>query len=116
MTHKILLADDSVTIRKVVELTFSDEDFTIVSVGDGAQALERARAEQPDIVISDVMMPGLDGYDLASRSEPTRRFVQPRFCSSRAPSRASTSRRQSAARIWFIVAVRVPGNDRRVKE
>jgi CheY-like chemotaxis protein len=67
MAHTILLADDSVTIRKVVELTFSDEDFTIIAVGDGAKALERARAERPDIVISDVIMPGLNGYELCQR-------------------------------------------------
>jgi CheY-like chemotaxis protein len=67
MTQRILLADDSVTIRKVVELTFSDEDFRITAVGDGAQALERARTERPDIVISDVSMPGLNGYELCER-------------------------------------------------
>ena len=67
MTHRILLADDSVTIRKVVELTFSDEDFTIDSVGDGAQAFEHARAQRPDIIISDVIMPGLNGYELCRR-------------------------------------------------
>ena len=67
MTHRILLADDSATIRKVVELTFSDEDFTIDSVGDGAQAFEHARAARPDIIISDVIMPGLNGYELCQR-------------------------------------------------
>jgi CheY-like chemotaxis protein len=67
MTQRILLADDSVTIRRVVELTFSDEDFAIDAVGDGEQALERARAARPDIIISDVAMPGLDGYELCRR-------------------------------------------------
>lgn len=77
MTHKILLADDSVTIRKVVELTFSDEDFTIVSLGDGAQALERARSERPDIVLSDVIMPGLNGYELCQqiKTDPSLRSI-----------------------------------------
>jgi len=67
MTHRILLADDSVTIRKVVELTFSDEDFTIDSVGDGSQAFEHARAQRPDIIISDVIMPGFNGYELCQK-------------------------------------------------
>jgi CheY-like chemotaxis protein len=67
MTRRVLLADDSVTIRRVVELTFSDEDFRITAVGDGALALESARAERPDIVISDVFMPGLNGYELCER-------------------------------------------------
>jgi len=77
MTHRILLADDSLTIRKVVELTFSDEDFTIDSVGDGAQAIEHARAQRPDIIISDVIMPGLNGYELCQqvKSDPNLRSV-----------------------------------------
>lgn len=77
MTHRILLADDSLTIRKVVELTFSDEDFTIDSVGDGAQAFEHARAQRPDIIISDVIMPGLNGYELCQRikNDPALRSV-----------------------------------------
>lgn len=77
MTHRILLADDSLTIRKVVELTFSDEDFTIDSVGDGAEAFEHARAQRPDIIISDVIMPGLNGYELCRRikSDPTLQSV-----------------------------------------
>lgn len=77
MTQRILLADDSVTIRKVVELTFSDEDFTIDSVGDGAQALEHARAQRPDIIISDVLMPGMNGYELCRqvKADPSLRSV-----------------------------------------
>lgn len=77
MTHRILLADDSATIRKVVELTFSDEDFAIDSVGDGAQAFEHARAQRPDVIISDVIMPGLNGYELCQRckTDPDLRSV-----------------------------------------
>ncbi|MHB8836445.1 MAG: response regulator [Candidatus Methylomirabilia bacterium] len=72
-----MLADDSVTIRKVVELTFSDEDFAVDSVGDGAQAFERARARRPDVIISDVIMPGLNGYELCQRckNDPDLRSV-----------------------------------------
>ena len=41
MSKKILLADDSITIQKVIELTFSDEDFDVVTVGNGRLALEK---------------------------------------------------------------------------
>lgn len=63
MTKSILLADDSVTIRKVVELTFMDESFDLVTVGSGAEALERFDASI-DLVIADVHMPGADGYQV----------------------------------------------------
>jgi len=66
--RKLLLADDSPTIQKVISLTFGDEEFEVVAVGDGAQAL-RALAEEPppDIVLADVAMPGPDGYELCER-------------------------------------------------
>ncbi|MBP1643771.1 MAG: response regulator receiver protein [Acidobacteria bacterium] len=65
MTRTILLADDSVTIQKVVELTFLDEDFRVVAVGDGAEAIGRLQEVRPELVIADVHMPGADGYEVA---------------------------------------------------
>ena len=66
--RKLLLADDSPTIQKVISLTFGDEDFEVVAVGDGGQAL-RALADDPppDVVLADVVMPGPDGYELCER-------------------------------------------------
>lgn len=66
--RKLLLADDSPTIQKVISLTFEDEDFEVVAVGDGAQALRALAAEPPpDVVLADVVMPGPDGYELCER-------------------------------------------------
>ena len=65
MTHKLLLADDSVTIQRVIELTFADEDMTVVSVGDGQQAIDRIPQERPDLVLVDVDMPQQNGYQVA---------------------------------------------------
>ncbi len=65
MSRTILLADDSVTIQKVVELTFLDEDFRVVAVGDGADAIRQLPEVAPDLVIADVHMPGADGYQVA---------------------------------------------------
>jgi CheY-like chemotaxis protein len=66
VAHKLLLADDSVTIQKVIELTFADEDITVIAVGDGRQAMQQAAAERPDIVLADVGMPEHDGYEVAA--------------------------------------------------
>jgi CheY-like chemotaxis protein len=66
VTPKLLLADDSVTIQRVIELTFADEDVQVVAVGDGRQAIERAKSERPDIVLADVGMPERDGYEVAA--------------------------------------------------
>ncbi len=61
---KILLADDSVTIRKVVELTFADEGIDVVSVADGDAAMIAFVEDQPDLVIADINMPGVGGYKI----------------------------------------------------
>jgi CheY-like chemotaxis protein len=66
VTSKLLLADDSVTIQRVIELTFADEDVQVLAVGDGQQAIERVKADRPDIVLADVGMPERDGYEVAA--------------------------------------------------
>ena len=64
MGKKILLADDSITIQKVIELTFSDEDFEVVTVGNGRLAIEKLGEVRPDIVLCDIIMPEKDGYEV----------------------------------------------------
>ena len=66
MPHKLLLADDSVTIQRVIELTFADEDVDVIAVGDGQQAIQQVQSERPDIVLADVGMPERDGYEVAA--------------------------------------------------
>lgn len=63
----LLLADDSVTIQKVVNLTFSGEGIEVVSVGDGNSALDFLRESPPDLVMADVNMPGVNGYELCEK-------------------------------------------------
>ncbi|MFA6687458.1 MAG: response regulator [Desulfuromonas sp.] len=67
MGKQLLLADDSVTIQKVVEITFADKDYEIVLTGNGDEALQAAQKRRPDLVLADVFMPGLDGYQLCER-------------------------------------------------
>ena len=66
MPHKLLLADDSVTIQRVIELTFADEDVQVQAVGDGMKAIASIQADRPDIVLADVGMPERDGYEVAA--------------------------------------------------
>ena len=75
MSHKLLLADDSVTIQRVIELTFADEDVKVTVVGDGRQAIERVVADRPDIVLADIGMPERDGYEVAAFIKNDPRFA-----------------------------------------
>jgi DNA-binding response OmpR family regulator len=63
--RKLLLADDSITIQKVVNLTFADEGIEVISVGDGDSAMRKFDDDfMPDLVMADVNMPGLSGYEV----------------------------------------------------
>lgn len=64
MGHKILLADDSITIQKVVNLTFSDEGIDVVTVGNGEMAIRKLNDVKPDLVLADIYMPGKNGYEV----------------------------------------------------
>ena len=81
MAHTLLLADDSVTIQRVIELTFADEDVQVVAVSDGDEAIARLSKTPPDIVLADVGMPGKNGYEVAQhiKSTPVSRIF--RSCS-----------------------------------
>lgn len=77
MGGTILLADDSLTIQKVVELTFAETDHTVVAVGGGRELLERMAAIRPDVILCDVVMPDMTGYDVcqALKSDPARLHI-----------------------------------------
>jgi DNA-binding response OmpR family regulator len=67
MARRLLLADDSITIQKVVELVLADEDFEIKSVSNGEDALAAVGAFRPDVVLADIEMPKINGYQLCER-------------------------------------------------
>ena len=69
MSSRILLADDSLTIQKVVELTFMEGDYEVTAVSNGDDALSKLGELQPDVVIADVHMPGADGYEICRTSK-----------------------------------------------
>jgi CheY-like chemotaxis protein len=66
MPKTILLADDSVTIQKVVAISFASEDVTVLTVDNGDDAITKAREVRPDIVLADVVMPGKNGYEVCA--------------------------------------------------
>jgi CheY-like chemotaxis protein len=63
-TISILLADDSVTIQKVVGIIFGGEEYTLAVVGDGNAAVSKAQEMSPDVMLIDALMPGMSGYEV----------------------------------------------------
>src|SRR4029450_3392975 len=74
MGSRILLADDSITIQKVVNLTFADEGIEVVSVSNGDLAERRLREVNPDLVLADIFMPGKNGYELCELIKKTPQY------------------------------------------
>jgi chemotaxis protein histidine kinase CheA/ActR/RegA family two-component response regulator len=70
--HKILIADDSIYIRQSLNMTLSHEGYTVIEAADGLQALDLLSKESPDLLLLDIEMPNLNGYDVLSmiRSHP----------------------------------------------
>ena len=66
MGHTILLADDSPTIQRLVQQTFADTAFNVVSVSNGDAAVRRFQEIRPDVVLADIYMPGKDGYEVCA--------------------------------------------------
>jgi two-component system, OmpR family, alkaline phosphatase synthesis response regulator PhoP len=60
---KILVVDDEIYIVHILDFSLGMEGYEVLTALDGEQALERARAEHPDLIVLDIMMPKLDGYE-----------------------------------------------------
>lgn len=64
MPKTLLLADDSITIQKVIGITFANEDFALTTVDNGVDAIQMAKRIKPDLILADVVMPGKNGYEV----------------------------------------------------
>ena len=60
---KILVVDDEVNITQILEFSIGSEGYEVITASNGEEAVEKARREQPDLVILDIMMPKIDGYE-----------------------------------------------------
>jgi two-component system chemotaxis response regulator CheY len=72
MPKKILVVEDTLDMREVLHLYLKTEGFDVVTASDGREGLYMARAERPDLIITDLHMPNLDGISLIKelRAEP----------------------------------------------
>jgi chemosensory pili system protein ChpA (sensor histidine kinase/response regulator) len=72
----ILVVDDSITVRRVTQRLLQREGYRVALAADGLQALERLQEEQPVVVLSDIEMPRMDGFDLARNIRGDERLKQ----------------------------------------
>ena len=68
---RVLVVDDESAIRLVCRVNLRSAGFETLEAGDGETAIELARTEQPDLILLDIMLPGLDGWEVAARLRET---------------------------------------------
>ena len=85
-TRRILVADDDPVIVRLLQVNFRLEGYEVETAAHGEEALERARDLQPDLILLDVMMPGLDGWEVCRRlnADPSISHIPIIFLSARA--------------------------------
>ena len=64
MNEKILIVEDELTLQETLAYNLKHEGYTVVTAGDGNQAIEKARQQKPDLIVLDIMLPGMDGFDV----------------------------------------------------
>ena len=74
---KILVVDDEIYIVHILDFSLGMEGYEVVTALDGEQALEKLKVEKPDLIVLDIMMPKLDGYEVckAIKSDPETRHI-----------------------------------------
>lgn len=86
MQARVLVADDDPIILRLLEVNLGLEDFVVETASRGEDAIRRAQELRPDVIILDVMMPGMSGYDVAEqlRQDPDTSGIPVVFLSARA--------------------------------
>ncbi len=102
--RRVLLADDNADLRSYIARLLADRGYEVETVVDGMAALEAARATRPDLLITDVMMPRLDGFGLlrALRADPELRDLPVVILSARAGEEAKVEGLDAGADDYLI--------------
>jgi CheY-like chemotaxis protein len=99
----VLVVDDEGSIRTICRVNLETEGMTVVEASDGRVALERIRRRQPDLVLLDVMMPDVDGWQVAGElaADPATRDIPVIFLSARA-AHDDKARAQELGAVGYI--------------
>jgi PAS domain S-box-containing protein len=102
-TH-ILLADDNADMRRYIQRLLEEHGYEVESVSNGLKALRACREQPPDLVLTDVMMPGLDGFELLRelRADPATALLPVIMLSARAGEEARVEGMEAGADDYLI--------------
>lgn len=102
--QRILAADDSVSIRKMVSHTLKDAGYIVETANDGAEALLKAKANQYDVIISDVNMPNMDGLEFVRqvRAVPQYKFTPILMLTTETSAEKKAMGKSAGATGWIV--------------
>jgi DNA-binding response OmpR family regulator len=104
LKRRILLADDDPSLRRLIEATLGSPDFEVLQAVDGEEALRMAREQQPELLLLDVNMPKLDGFQVCQtlKSEPETSGIKVVMISARGNDVDRARGREVGADDYFI--------------
>jgi DNA-binding response OmpR family regulator len=102
--RRVLLADDDPGLRRLIGTTLGTEDFDLLQAVDGEQALEIARAQRPELVLLDVNMPKMDGFQVCRslKSSPETSGIKVVMLTARNADADRARGREAGADDYFI--------------
>jgi len=102
--HRVLLADDDPALRRLVSATLGAEDFDLLQASDGEEALRVARQERPALVLLDVNMPRVDGFDVCRqlKADPLTTETKIVMLTARGADADRLRARQAGADDYFV--------------
>jgi len=101
---RIVLADDEEDIKTVITMFLQSEGYEVITAFDGLDALEKIQTEKPDLILLDIMMPVLDGYEVCKRLKANKQTAHiPILMLSAAAHTESINRAMNAGAKDYIV-------------
>ncbi len=104
MSMTVLTVDDSRTMREMLRLALIDQGFRVVQAEDGVHGLEVLAQEKPDVIVTDINMPRMDGFGFIEevRSDPTYRGVPILVLTTESDAEKKNRARMAGATGWIV--------------
>ncbi len=104
MAKKILIVDDSLSIRQLVSMTLIKEGYEVVEAENGEDALRKLESIRPNLIISDVNMPKMNGIELvkAVKKQPSHKFTPIMMLTTESQEQKKQEGREAGAKAWLV--------------